>query len=250
MSILDVTGGKGRITTHSGEDRGTHIHHGIDIGGIEQGSDLYSRVAGSIVSIKKDEENKTAGGTSVTIRGDDGRIYTYRHLAGVSLKEGDKVSKGQVFAQAGGERGKAGSGSSTTGTHVHEEVRDTSGRHINPETNLPFNDKDVHRNTYKYAAERGLKQDARTREETPERIVETEVHRQASIFGGKPGQKADRTQHTEVGQTREKTPTEAVILFTEDLSEAQMDLQQSGSNFANWAGELLRERRWYEFGRA
>lgn len=250
MSILDVTGGQGRITTHSGEDRGTHIHHGIDIGGIKQGSELYARVSGKIEKIVEDQENKTAGGTFVTIRGDDGRTYTYRHLAGVSLKEGDVVSKGQAFAKAGGAKGEAGSGKSTTGTHVHEEVRDASGKHINPETNLPFDKQDIHRSTYKYAAERGAKEDARTREERPERVVETEVHRQASIFGGRPGQKADRTQHTEDGQTREKTPTEAVILFTEDLSEAQMDLQQSGSNFANWAGELLREHKWYEFRRA
>lgn len=256
-SVLDVSGGYGYVTTHSGENRGTHVHYGIDIAGIAQGSEIKSRVSGVIEDVREDWTNKTMGGTVVVVRGDDGRTYTYAHISGLISKKGDKIEKGQAIAKAGGAVGRAGSGSSTTGTHIHEAVKETStGRHIDPETGRYYEQTQEHRKTsyaptgQRFAAERGLKQDSRTREETPDKIIETETHRQASIFGGKPGQKSNKIQHIEDGQTREKTPTEAVILFTEDLSEAQMDLQQSGSNFANWAGELLRERKWYEFGRA
>lgn len=93
---------------------------------------------------------------------------------------------------------------------------------------------------YKYAAERGVREDARTRQETSDQIIKTEHHRQASIFGGKAGEKSRVTEHTIDGIKREKTPTQAVMFFTEDLSEAQQSLQLNGDKFAEWAGKLLK----------
>ncbi len=60
----------------------------------------------------------------------------YGHVYRIFVKEGDVVSKGQVFALSGGMPGTTGAGFMTTGAHLHLEFSQ-NGSYVNPLNYLP-----------------------------------------------------------------------------------------------------------------
>ena len=65
-------------------------------------------------------------------------IYSfYAHLAQINVKEGEHVLQGQVIGLEGGMPGEAGAGTST-GPHLHFEIRTASGTHNDIDPNLIF----------------------------------------------------------------------------------------------------------------
>lgn len=71
------------------------------------------------------------GGNTVTIMGDDGRQYGFSHLSGVNVKDGQRVTPGMIFGASGGVPGTPGAGNSS-GAHVHTQVKDAKGNHLDP----------------------------------------------------------------------------------------------------------------------
>ncbi|MDQ0719812.1 hypothetical protein QF049_001073 [Paenibacillus sp. W4I10] len=118
-------------------------HRGLDIKGV-QGDKLQALTGGTISFIKMDDggkldedgtKNTRAGGTEVGVRMSDGSTYFYSHLSAVnpSLRVGQKVESGSYIGNVGGAPGVAGSGYSTTGSHLHLGYMDKSGKLMNPE---------------------------------------------------------------------------------------------------------------------
>jgi murein DD-endopeptidase MepM/ murein hydrolase activator NlpD len=133
-----------RITSHfgDGEDR-AKAHGGLDIDG-NQGDALDALAGGKIQFIYKDDgssedadgkANTRGGGTEVGVRMPDGNTYFYSHLSAVNpnLKTGSDIEAGDWIGNMGGDRGKAGSGYSTTGSHLHLGYMDAKGGLLNPE---------------------------------------------------------------------------------------------------------------------
>ncbi len=58
-----------------------------------------------------------------------GRTHLYGHLSGIASKVGQRMRQGETL-------GYLGSTGHSTGPHVHYEVRDRKGNHINPVTLL------------------------------------------------------------------------------------------------------------------
>jgi murein DD-endopeptidase MepM/ murein hydrolase activator NlpD len=101
-------------------------HTGIDIGA-PSGTRLYSPFRGTVV-----QAGWNGGyGNSVTIKLDDGKVLILGHLSSVAVRPGQRVEPG-VFL------GLSGSTGYSTGPHVHVEMRDQSGKIINPRNYLVF----------------------------------------------------------------------------------------------------------------
>jgi uncharacterized membrane protein YgcG len=141
-----------RITTHYGALDGSHKtpHSGVDIDGT-QGDALQAIAKGKILSINMDDggkydkdgkKNSNAGGTELAIQMPDGRVYSYSHMSAINqqmleaFKSGHNVNvnAGDYVGNLGGDPGKAGSGYSTTGSHLHLGLKDRYGVRLNPET--------------------------------------------------------------------------------------------------------------------
>lgn len=115
-------------------------HDGIDL--VNQGYTLGYVVAhssGVVVSCRRDYKTQDKTGDSygnyVKIKHDDGYYTLYAHLAynTVTVKNGDRVSRGQVIGYMGA------TGRATAG-HLHWEVRNKSDVRIDP---TPYLDKDL-----------------------------------------------------------------------------------------------------------
>lgn len=109
---------KGRriITTYFGmcydADGNLHDHLGIDLAGMQLGSDIYAADGGTVIFVGDDG----AYGLTVRIRHEDEIVTLYSHLGSINVSYGDKVYKGQKI-------GEAGLTGRTTGVHLHFEVR-------------------------------------------------------------------------------------------------------------------------------
>jgi murein DD-endopeptidase MepM/ murein hydrolase activator NlpD len=68
-------------------------------------------------------------GNAVITRDPSGRLHLYGHLRGIASSVGQILDQGMKL-------GHLGSTGRSTGPHVHYEVRDPKGRHINPVTLL------------------------------------------------------------------------------------------------------------------
>ena len=93
--------------------------------GTPVGTAVYSMTEGTVVTAR------TAGtypadhsrcGTTVTIAGDDGAIYTYCHLSHMSVSQGQWIEAGTILGLSGGQPGRPGAGN-TTGPHLHLSIR-------------------------------------------------------------------------------------------------------------------------------
>lgn len=117
-------------------------HQGLDIDG-DQGDALDAVAGGKITKVfyddgskldKDGKKNSTSGGSTVMVQLADGTSYAYAHLSKINpnLREGMQISAGDWIGNMGGEKGKAGSGYSTTGSHLHLGYYDKNGKAINP----------------------------------------------------------------------------------------------------------------------
>lgn len=138
------SGWEDRVTSEFGakESFRKSPHRGLDING-EQGDPLQALKSGTVSFIYMDDggkldedgkKNTRAGGTEVGIKMSDGSTYFYSHLSRVdpNLKVGDKIAAGQQIGNLGGDKGVAGSGSSTTGSHLHLGYMDANRNLMNP----------------------------------------------------------------------------------------------------------------------
>ncbi|MBE0335120.1 peptidoglycan DD-metalloendopeptidase family protein [Paenibacillus sp. 23TSA30-6] len=135
---------QGRITSKFGEQEGFRkkAHGGLDIKGA-QGDQLQALTGGTVSFVKMDDggpldsdgkKNTRGGGTEVGIKMSDGSTYFYSHLSAVNpgLRTGQTVNTGDFIGNVGGTPGVAGSGSSTTGSHLHLGYMNSSGKLMNP----------------------------------------------------------------------------------------------------------------------
>ncbi len=135
------------ITSYYGGDDGfrTSLHGGVDIGNGGNGPGVINIIAakaGEVVYPLSEEQTKyddngyygnTDGGgfgNYVKIKHSDGTYTIYAHLAkdSILVKSGDVVDQGQVI-------GKMGTSGSSTGVHLHFEVRigsDSAESRVNP----------------------------------------------------------------------------------------------------------------------
>lgn len=101
-----------------------YFHYGIDIGSPWH-SPLVAIADGVVVEV-----NKIKGdgyGNNITIRHkikEYGVFYTsYNHLSDIKVKKGQKVKQGEVVAIEGGDQRKDPNPGTTTGHHLHFEIR-------------------------------------------------------------------------------------------------------------------------------
>lgn len=95
-------------------------HGGIDLG-VPANTKLTSPVDGVVVETK----NSSSWGNTIVIRDGAGNLHRYAHMNGMSVKPGQKVSKGTYV-------GVSGSTGRSTGAHLHYEVTNAKGGSINP----------------------------------------------------------------------------------------------------------------------
>lgn len=110
------------------------FHGAIDISGSGFGSPIFSATDGVVVGAfsgcsDRGYYGSSCGGglgNSVEVRSDAGYTIYYAHMRrDIKVKVGDKVSKGQKI-------GTMGDSGSSTGTHLHFEIRDDGGNKYNP----------------------------------------------------------------------------------------------------------------------
>ena len=106
------------VRTHpiSGDLR---FHAGIDIAA-EKGTNIYSAFDGVVEESGFDQWN----GNFLKIRHDNDIMTVYCHCESLNVKEGQNIRAGEVIATVG-------SSGSSTGPHLHFEVR-INGQHQNP----------------------------------------------------------------------------------------------------------------------
>lgn len=144
-------GWQSRITSRYGDTSGrSKPHGGLDING-EQGDAVQSLVNGKVKFLYMDDggkydsdgrKNTRGGGTELGIEMANGETVFYSHLSKVDPKiidswfSGNKninVGAGQYVGNVGGDPGMAGSGSSTTGSHLHVGYLAKNGYYKDPE---------------------------------------------------------------------------------------------------------------------
>ncbi len=121
------------ITSPFGYRWGT-LHGGIDISGSGFGSPIYSSTEGTVIRTNSSCPNhgyygSRCGGTYgnyVEVQTSTGLIIYYAHMTNtIRVSVGQKVTKGQLI-------GNMGNSGSSTGPHLHFEIRDESGNRLNP----------------------------------------------------------------------------------------------------------------------
>lgn len=125
-SRFRVTSPFGPRSLNGAED----VHKGIDLVG-ESSKYICAVVGGTVMSsaIVTDKSNLTwQWGNYVRIDGSDGKRYYYCHMSKRLVSAGERI-------EAGAHVGVEGSTGYSTGSHLHFEVRDSSGTSINP---VPF----------------------------------------------------------------------------------------------------------------
>ena len=98
------------------------MHSGIDIGGAKHGASIMAADGGVVILSKY----SSSYGNYIVISHGNGYTTLYAHLSQRLVKEGDKVSQGQVI-------GKNGSTGNSTGPHLHFEIS-KNGATTNPLT--------------------------------------------------------------------------------------------------------------------
>lgn len=94
----------------------SHNHSGVDIA-LGAGNGVYAAASGTVTVARYD----SSYGNYVEIRHDNGFITRYAHmLAGLPVSAGQRVDAGQKI-------GEVGSTGSSTGNHLHWELRDSIG---------------------------------------------------------------------------------------------------------------------------
>lgn len=107
-------------------------HSGIDIRAA-QGSSLYAAADGYVAKVKSDGSKNYA---YIMIIHANNLATVYGHVSAAYVSLDQYVTKGQLIGKTGGTPGTAGSGSFSTGPHLHFEVR-KDGLPVNPLNYLP-----------------------------------------------------------------------------------------------------------------
>lgn len=94
-------------------------HPGLDIRAA-QGTSLRAAAAGYVARVKFDGSKAYA---YIMIIHNDGLSTVYGHVSAVYVSPDEYVEKGQVIGRSGGKPGGVGTGSFSTGPHLHFEVR-------------------------------------------------------------------------------------------------------------------------------
>lgn len=103
-----------------GEDRGDHMHAGVDIRGVPIGTPVVSSQGGKVLRAQRNG----AYGNMVEVDHGNGVITRYGHLNSINVSPGQTVAQGQLL-------GGLGSTGRSTGPHLHYEVR-VNGTAVNP----------------------------------------------------------------------------------------------------------------------
>lgn len=114
---------QGNVTSTFGPRWG-RMHQGIDIG-VESGSKVKASASGKVVFA----DEMGGYGKLVLIEHKDNYFTAYAHNSKIKVKEGTKVKKGSIVALSGNT-------GSSTGPHVHFEIRKGSSPQ-NPLAYLP-----------------------------------------------------------------------------------------------------------------
>ncbi len=106
----------GRVT------QGWGSHPAIDIGGNKAGTNVYAPANGTVIHTTY---HSSCGGNQIFIHHTVGGVaYTtqFAHLKQVNVKPGQKVTKGQVIGQVGGDSSTWYYDKCTTGPHLHYAI--------------------------------------------------------------------------------------------------------------------------------
>ena len=108
------------------------FHSGVDIGA-GYGDTIMAAAAGTVIYVTEPVEGKNKGGSGYgnycIIDHGNGYTTLYGHARDIYVKEGQKVSRGKAI-------GEVGSTGTSTGAHLHFEVR-LNGERVNPLNYLP-----------------------------------------------------------------------------------------------------------------
>ncbi|CAN5537179.1 hypothetical protein BH23ACT6_BH23ACT6_12600 [soil metagenome] len=108
-----------RVTSGYGQRWG-RMHHGMDFGA-DVGHPLYAMSDATVTTASYN----SGLGHHVRITLADGTEVSYGHLSKISVLDGEVVQPGTLI-------GKVGSSGSSTGAHLHLEVRDPRGERVDP----------------------------------------------------------------------------------------------------------------------
>lgn len=110
-------------------------HGGIDISNGIRGTNIIASKAGTVIKVVDGYGDGYYGstdgngyGNNIRIQHDDGTYSIYAHLEKGTIKvsEGDRVEQGQLL-------GEMGTSGSSTGIHLHFEIRDANDNKLDPE---------------------------------------------------------------------------------------------------------------------
>jgi murein DD-endopeptidase MepM/ murein hydrolase activator NlpD len=99
----------------------TRFHRGVDLAAV-YGQDVPAAQDGRVVF----SGEQRGYGTTVVVQHADGTRTRYAHLSAAVVNQGDQVTAGEAV-------GRAGHSGRATGTHVHFEVTDATGKPIAPD---------------------------------------------------------------------------------------------------------------------
>ncbi len=110
-------------TGRFGEDRGSHIHEGVDIANIKEGAPIVLNQGATL--LRKAYEPDGAGYHAV-VRLDSGNTFKFFHLQNASLLQvGQHYEPGTVM-------GRVGNTGHSSGTHIHFEEEGADGKALDP----------------------------------------------------------------------------------------------------------------------
>lgn len=110
------------------------LHAGIDISGSGFGSPIFSATEGTVVRVNRSCSDRGFYGSScggglgnyVEVQSTSGLVIFYGHMrSDIKVSVGSAVSKGTKL-------GTMGDSGSSTGTHLHFEIRSSDGTQLNP----------------------------------------------------------------------------------------------------------------------
>ncbi len=124
--VFPVQGPNSFADTFGAPRSGGRTHQGCDIM-TARNTPIVAVTDGVI--LRTNPYDTGLGGITIHLRGDDGNVYYYAHLASIKegIKAGVRVEAGQVIGYAGN-TGNASGGA----VHLHFEIRPNGGAAINP----------------------------------------------------------------------------------------------------------------------
>lgn len=117
-----------RFTGQVGDDRGTHLHAGLDVA-IANNEPIVFYTQGEVVRVQTDAEGY---GLYVDVRSPDGHLHRFAHLNDAHVSVGQQVVPGEVL-------GLGGSTGRSTGPHLHWEIRRPGGSGFGYDPNTVMN---------------------------------------------------------------------------------------------------------------